>query len=289
MKKLNLFTLFVIGILITSCSKDDNEKYTAPKYIKEVIQPDTSTPLVHSFKFNRGLLISATGNTILAGKYEYDSSGRLKSKTKFNTLYTDENTIKYKYTYEYDSENRIIRQNKIGTNDYIELTYQPDKVITKRFYEYENEGNLQSSLEKRELQLDSQGRIIKMINLDPEQSYSNIEYEEYLYNSKGDITEVITKRSNNPFESVNKYEYDDKINPYYIAFEKYYNLTYYLTNFNGVALSNSTGLTPNNIVKYDKERVIINYEYNNDGYPISVQRYLAVIDITEPKIFIEYY
>ena len=281
--KLNLLKLLFIGILFYSCSESDDNSSIIPetnkKYIESVTKPDlTEINRDHFFEYNDGLLTSATGFTILVGNYEYDSGGKLIAKTNYNG----------QFKYEYDDQNRITKENKVGTNDYIELIYQSDKVLTKRYYEFgggpQNGGG--SNLEQRELQLDSQGRIIKMIDLAQDESAIDVEYKEFQYDNIGNIIKITTKYLDNPTETTIDIEYDDKVNPYYVAFEKYYDQTYYLEYFTGLIIYNSYGLTPNNIVSRGTENR--DFVYDKDGYPVSWQRFFAD-GSSNAEALVEYY
>lgn len=290
MKRLNLLTLLIIGILFTSCSNDDDNSSVIPeankKFIKAVTKPDlTQINRDHFFEYDDGLLTSATGFTILTGNYEYDSEGKLTGKTNFDGL----------FTYEYDNQNRIVKEVKVGTNNYIELTYQSGKVITERYYEFA--GGLGNGggevLEIRELELNSNGLIIKMTEISnttttdfSQENGFYKEYEQYEYDTNGNITSITTKYFDDPNESVLNISYDDKINPYYIAFEKYYNITYYLENFSGVIFYNWYGLTPNNIISRGTENRT--FVYDEDNYPISWQRFFAD-GSSNAEAFVEYY
>jgi len=290
MKRFNLLTLLIIGILFTSCSNDDSDTSIIPeinkKFIQSVTKPDlTQINRDHFFEYNDGLLISATGFTILAGNYEYDSGGKLTSKTN----------IDGQFTYEYDSQNRIVKEVKVGTNDYIGLTYQFGKIITERYYEFAggigNGGG--EVLETRELELNTDRKIIKMTEISnvttTNFSQNNSlykEYEQYQYDTNGNITTITTKYFNSSNESVLNIGYDDKINPYYTAFEKYYNITYYLENFSGIIFYNWYGLTPNNITSRGTEsRVFI---YDKDNYPTKWQRFFSD-GSSNAEAFVEYY
>ncbi|MBB4119873.1 hypothetical protein GGR32_002184 [Mesonia hippocampi] len=282
MKKIKILTLILVCISILSCHNDDNELAFKTKIIKNVTK-STNTPYQgynHSFEFNNGLLISATGNTPFVGEYEYDSSGRIKKRIQNNNT----------YEYKYDTLNRIVRVNTVGNERYFELSYQTNKVITKAYvyYDYNNT----TSITDYELQLDDKGRIIKATYLTPDNIH-NIEYKKYTYDSRGNITEIITKYENKQIKSIDKYFYDDKINPYYVSFKKHNSLTYYLNNLSGIELTNASGLTPNNITRLNNTMYndiwIIKYVYDNDGYPISYKRHLCLVNGSEPDIIIEYY
>ena len=282
MKKLNLLVLFIAGLSLFSCSKEESPQLneTNKKYLKAVTKPDlVELDKDQFFKYNQeGLLTEATGWTTLSGTYEYDSDGKLIRKTNYKGV----------YTYEYDAQDRIIKEIKVGTNDYIELIYHPGKVVTKRYYEYgggpQNYGG--SVLEERELHLNSQGKIVKMVDLAQDQSAIDIEYQEYLYDSNGNIIKITIKILDDPEEFIIHIGYDDKINPYYIAFEKYYELTYYLENYLGVNVYNWDGLTPNNMISRGSENR--HFVYDDDGYPISLKGY-DMNGSSSAESFFEYY
>jgi hypothetical protein len=200
--KLNLLKILLIGVLFYSCSKSDNNSSinfdANKKYIQSVTKPDlTQINRDHYFEYNDGLLTSASGYTILAGNYEYDSNGKLIGKVN----------IDGQFSYEYDNQNRIIRENKVGTNDYIGLTYQSGKVITERYYEYA--GGLGNGggevLSIAELELNSSGKITKVNYISnvtttdfSQENNISTEYELYQYDNNGNITKITTKYFDNP-------------------------------------------------------------------------------------------
>ena len=160
------------------------------------------------------LLKVANGYTHLEGQYTYSNDGKLISSI---------DQLGNQYTYDYDNNGRIKKQNEVGTDNYIELFYEDNKVITHRYYEFgSSNGVPNSNLEKRELQIDGEGRIVKMVDLEPDQSAINTLYEIYEYDDNGNIIKVTSKNENEENESVRNYSYENIKNPYYYSFKKYY-------------------------------------------------------------------
>ena len=296
MKRLYLVILYTIGIFFISCSSDNDNSSEIPeikrKYIKSVNQLDAPDPdRDELFEYNQGFIIRVKTYNTLNGSYQYDSEGKLISKSFGREL----------YTYQYDDQNRMIRENKVGTNDYIELTYEPGKVTTKQFSELRNgEGDIIGDvLGTREFQIDVQGRIIKMREISilantefGEDERRNVEYAKYEYDAKGNIIKRISKLYGDSNESITNLNYDDKINPYYIAFEKYYESAYYIEFFTGLRLTSSTyGLTPNNIINYTVINIINNtvIEYDEDNYPKSWQRFYGNGEAYDAEQIFEYF
>ncbi|NJB84253.1 hypothetical protein GGR97_003068 [Wenyingzhuangia aestuarii] len=278
MKRKNPILLLLIIILLIGCSNDDNVESNnnqllnvKRKYIKEILNPSAPDSYRDEFfEFDNGLMTKSWGYTAFLGSYKYDSSGKLITKTD------SENQFKY----EYDNQNRIIKEIKTGTKDYIEIKYYDNKIITKRFYvfggDFENGGG--DVTEIKELELNDIGNIIKVTEIsnvsrtrNGDRTFSYTEYEKYEYDDRGNIIKIISKHSEDNNETILELTYDDKINPYYIALEKYYNITYYLENFYSVQPYNWYGISPNNIVRIGSET--ITYEYDQDDYPIKWNRY----------------
>lgn len=265
--------LILIVLFNLSCSSDDDSEESAlenAKYIKSRIYtnlPSDAPNYDEFYEYQDNLLKSASGFTHLLGEYSYDSSGKLTSM--FNQY--------EQFSYEYDENGRITKQNEIGTNNYIELFYENNRVIIHRYYEFGSTNGVPNSrLEERELLIDNQGRITKMTDLAPDQSAIDTDYEIYEYDNSGNIIKVTSKQSDEQEERVYNYTYEDIKNPYYYSLKEYYKKTYYLEFFLGLHLYNDYGLTPNLIASDDKT-----YETNEFNYPTTEfkQSYSDVYEI----------
>ena len=254
MKKTQLIIILsILTIINISCSSDndsDDVQNDLGKFLKSRIylNPSSGAPNYDEFyEYENGFLKSATGFTHLLGDYIY-SNGKLMNMSNQNE----------QFSYEYDGNERLKKQIEIGTNNYVELFYETNKVITHRYYEF---GGTNSVLEERELLLDNQGRIVKMTDLAQDQSAIDTEYEIYEYNSNGNIIKKTAKYLNNSQEVITNYEYENIKNPYFYSYKKYYELTYYLENFIGLTIYNDFGITPN-LIKSTNSTYDIDSENN---------------------------
>jgi uncharacterized protein YcfL len=257
MKKNQLLILIIINVIISSCSSNNETNEISNdlgKLLKSRIYlnlPSDAPNYDEFYQYENGLLKSASGFTHFLGTYTYDNEKLINKINKYEA-----------FSYEYDQNGRLKKQKEIGTNNYIELFYYPNKVITHRFYEFGlTNGIPNTAFEKRELLLDNKGRIIKMTDLAQDQSAIDIEYEIYIYDDNGNITKKTAKYLNNPQEVVTNYFYENIKNPYYYSYKKYYQLTYYLENFIGLSVYNHNGLTPN-LIKSSNSTYEINMENN---------------------------
>jgi len=233
MKKIQLIIAIIIATFVnTSCSSEDNN--FSEKLLKSKVYlnlPSGAPNYDEFYEYENELLKLASGFTHLLGEYTYNN-GKLIS---MNNQYKQ-------FNYVYDQNGRLKKQIEVGNNNYIELFYETNKVITHKYYEF---GNNNSHLEKRELLLDSNNRIVKMTDLDQDESAIDIEYEIYVYDDNGNVITKTTKNLNNSQEMVTNYSYENIKNPYFYSFKKYYESTYYLENYTGLTLYNDHGLTPN--------------------------------------------
>jgi hypothetical protein len=259
MKKIILFISLLL-LSISCISDNDNPEYSG-KLLKSKIYlnlPSDAPNYNAYYEYENGFIKTALGYTRLLGDYYYEGD-KLISKYSNNKL----------FNYQYDQSGRLKKQIEVGTNNYIELFYYDSKVITHRYYEYGGiNGVPLSAFEKRELLLDSMGRIIKMTDLDTEQSSINSDYEIYDYDNIGNIIKTTTKYTNDSNIIIRNYQYENIKNPYYYSCLKYYQITYYLEFFLGLQISDHYGLTPNLL----KDSFSLStYEINSDNYPIVEQ------------------
>ena len=292
MKKLILL-IFSLSILF-SCSKDDEfSSLKKVKFIKKITNsffPNEG----EFFSYNDGLLISATKGSFLSGIYEYNENKKLISKKK---LLSSES-----FSYEYDTKGRIIRQNKIGTNDYIELKFDdPNKKVTSiRFNEFGGKNNI---LTRTEFYLNDKGKIIKVKSLEKTSTtffpFENkkkevpfFDFITYQYDTNDNITEIRRKDFENEEIRIEEMKYDNKINPFYVSFKKHYDTNYYIDNFFNLKFFQDTGLTPNNLTEIKVSNInyleTITYKYDEDGYPTSWTIDFNRNDVKAPERFIEY-
>lgn len=269
----------ILSIFFLACSSEDENQIGSlenEKFIKSRIYTNLppNTPNYDEFyTYENNFLKTASGFTNFLGDYSYDSDGKLTSLVNQSE----------QFTYEYDTNERIIRQNEVGTNNYIELFYYNDRVITNRYYEFGAINGIPNSrLEERELLIDSQGRITKMTDLTPEESAINTLYEIYEYDDNGNIIKVTSKESNKDAERIINYEYENIKNSFHNAFKNYYEKTYYLEFFLGLQVHNWSGITPNLIKSGNRT-----YETETSGYPIKEYSRQSSGDIFE--IVYEYY
>lgn len=287
--KLLILSLIVVNLSI-SCSSDDSSTDTKEENIfgeiktKKFISEFSNSFFPDEIDFYNytedGLLINLTGGRFLSGTYNYDDNKKLISKTREISGET--------FTYEYDNQNRIIKQNLVGTNEYIKFLFENNKVISERLLETVGGDR---TIEKKELLLDNQGRIKRVNSLEKisirfnpnelreelEPFFDTIEYE---YDSRGNIIEINTDGS------VEQLSYDNSINPFYVAFKKHYEINYFIDNFFGLRVFQTTGLTPNNLVNQGIET--ITYEYDDDNYPVSWKTLFSVDGVSEPERFLKY-
>lgn len=246
-----------VALALISCSDDDsgnNPQDENARLLKSVIYPIVNNPddeltvdlSQHYFYDAEHNLAKADGDTKFNGEYFY-SNNRLSERTKYGT----------EYMYEYDDQGRITKLWSETFGDYTELFYEEGKVITHIYHV------ISDKLEKRELLLDQQGRIIKMTDLDPATSVSHVDSVDYIYDKTGNITSIIRVLEGNSEPETINYTYEETKNPYYYSFKKHYETTYYLENSNGLSVyNNKFGLCPN-MVAYENTY----YTINENGYP----------------------
>ena len=254
---LKYLSLPCVALALISCSDDDsgnNPSEENGRLLKSVIYPIVNNPgdeltvdlSEHYFYDAEHNLAEADGDTKFYGEYTY-SNNRLSGKTKYAT----------EYIYEYDDQGRITKLWSEAYGDYTELFYEEGKVITHMYYATRDE------LEKRELLLDQQGRIIKMTDLDPASSNTHVDIVDYIYDTTGNITSIIRVLEGNSEPETINYTYEETKNPYYYSLKKHYETTYYLENSNGLSVyNNKYGLCPN-MVDYENTYHTI----NENGYP----------------------
>lgn len=246
MKKLIFYAIVILTIY--SCKPDDSDENSNKNYLKSYYS-DAGIIINHFYEYEDGFLTKRNQSNDIS-TYKYDNNSRLISKTAGGLT----------YSYEYDDQNRLIKETKNGTNDYISLNYLTNKIVVTDYSSY-NDTNL-----VYELFIDNLGRVFKRIVLTPT-NYNGYYIEEYTYDVNGNIINLIFSSSsnNNPDLSIS-YQFDNKINPFYIANKNLYKSIYYLTFGNNAFRSD---LNPNNIIRNENSTYIqtINYIYNVDNLP----------------------
>jgi YD repeat-containing protein len=247
MKKI-IFYLFT-ALTIFSCKSDDSDSNSNSNknYLKSYFN-DTGSP-DSFYEYDNGFLTKIFFFNIVT-TYKYDNKGRLQLKTYGNQT----------YSYEYDNQNRLIKEIKNGTSDYITLSYSTSKVIATE-HSSSNSTNLVS-----EIFIDNLGRIIKTVQMTP--TYSN-QYliQEFTYDINGNIINRLYSGSvsNEPDLSIN-FQFDNKINPYYISYKNLYNSIYYLESRKEFSYES---INPNNIISVETTTATStrNITYNIDNLP----------------------
>ncbi|WP_302885340.1 hypothetical protein [Wenyingzhuangia gilva] len=264
--------IFIVLItLFFSCSNNDenieNEIITYKKYVKSIYNPERPDLFGNiNFEYSNNRL----SKTFLGEnytKYFYNDK---------NQLIRAEDNYGRGVSYSYDSSDRIIKREEIGNNNFIELKYEQGKITSKRYYEFSNEGKV---TEIRESILDSKGRIIEIRDLSlrsgdknsPERDETRHGFEKYDYDENSNLIRITSKYEKNSEVRVLELKYDDKINPYYVAYESFNKSLYYIEFYIAVQPYNWYGLSPNNIIRIGSET--IEYEYSEDNYPTQFHRY----------------
>jgi len=264
MKKNRIF-IALLAFTLFSCSSDDE---TLPATEMEVVTsllksriytnlPEEAPNYDEFYSYDNGLLNVAGGFTTFAGNYTYNAQGLLTNLDSYED-----------FTFQYDAQGRITKRLEVGTPNYIQLFYdEPNKVITHKYYEFG--GGTESRLERRELLLDEDGRIVKMTDLDPDETSIDIDYQIYEYNSLGNIIKITTKYTDYTALEVRTINYTSIKNPYYYAFRKYYSSQYYLENFIGLSVMDSNGICPFIISSTEN---MDTYTTNADNLPKTLTR-----------------
>ncbi|HEX9980195.1 MAG TPA: hypothetical protein VGB50_06490 [Flavobacterium sp.] len=247
MKK--IYSVLIVLALFGCSNDDDNDKKSANAgFLKST---SINGSLDESFDYRDGYLASANENSFFYGNYSYNN-GNLYS------MINDQQV----YFYEYDNHDNLKKRKLHASSDYVELVYQADKVVYLSHFELE--GNPETY--QVELRLNEEGKIIKTDFLE-DQTSSNVEYQILTYDTAGNITQITTKVFGGA-EVVTTYQYDDKVNPYYNAFKKFYDETYLIEFAKPLNLINNYGLTPNNLTGINGE-TINEFTYRDD-YPVTL-------------------
>jgi len=241
MKILELFILLLCinaAFLFPGCEKESIDTMDGEEESKKTRQPDTDILLSRIY----------TGNNLFQ-EFIY---GNNKKLIKVNYYYAD--TVSSYETFEYNDEARVIRKvysygsyetyeyNESGRFIKLSEYYEENILYKTTEYEYNAEGLIEKG-------------IVSYGNVDKRHIY-------YTYDSVGNVLTRTEGPDNDPsfYMSYSEYEYDDKNNPRYnwglpTDIVQYNNpVRFYNENFL------SCMMPPN----YE-----YNYEYNQDGYPVT--------------------
>lgn len=271
MKKI-LFLLAATAIFL-GCSKDDDNDRA--KYLSEIVIKEHEKKfgkiseygkLYEQYKYNQdgtvaemitNYSVSAAGGRIEhTYKYQYDSQKRLierndyefmlfkkKYKYEYNnidsvsrmTVYDDDGDLYEDWTFEYDSQRRLIKtieKDVLFGKDFgyiSDYTYEPNKVYVVKhsirdgslfgnyIYEYDSKNNLlqktyingdtgkESIEQKYEFEYDSLGRIQRKSK--KRYVLDGWTYYDYLYNEDGTVNKISISYNYKDDESELRYEY----------------------------------------------------------------------------------
>ena len=232
------------------------------------VDPDF-TYLDEFFEFENGMFTKLTyNNSPDPINYRYDTSGKLVEKQDgFVTI-----------LYEYDGEGRLVKEDD-QSNNYKTLSYSDNQVIIDT---YVYGGSTPLRIASTELTLNSDQKVIRQSNLieKPRDEYQS---QECTYDSRGNIIELRFTDSNmGNGDRVIEYEFDDNPNPYYYAYKKLYESTYFLEFNDGIPNFHRWGLSQNNMTRAGI--TTFQYVYDDLGYPIN-----RIINNTDLEVDLDYY
>ncbi|REC48258.1 hypothetical protein [Chryseobacterium pennipullorum] len=161
------------------------------------------------------------------------------------------NGLEQNYMFEYDAQGRISKRvggvlelsgstgypNAYSKSVYTMVTYTGNTAIMKN---YSSDPSFNVPLKERKLEFDNQGRIIKLIIPQVNNSYMD-KYLTYTYDASGKLTEILTQYPNAPYDPtdpqdyiltyVEKFMYNSSGNlEKAIKTEKHNNIDAYITN-----------------------------------------------------------
>lgn len=239
----NKIYLLLIAVTFLSCSKESTESSNPEnpenfKLLKRVTYTDFYWGEQNlDFSYSDGLLVKENGGGELV-YYEYNSDGKISLRQECSDQnLSDINLDSYNCSEFYPATTYIYENGKLKT-------FGPDEMFIK--FNYDGNGNLIS-------EVDTGGPTT-------ESSY-------YTYNNQGNITTMDLIDQDGEVYRVT-YEYDGKINPFYVLWKKY---GYFVDQefqpydlVSSVFKQNATKVFTNNILDMEA-----NYTYDSDGYPIS--------------------
>jgi hypothetical protein len=257
MKK-NPLPLFLLALLIFSCSKKDTDTSTTP-LPDENEDPVRIEKVIHrDFNPNSQQLDTAVYT------YEYDDSGRVTKRTIDGSFYEEYTYTDGKITaitsgpgsassmnsalnysiYSADGDTIFMdfsRPNSNGTGtDTTQLTYVYKDGYVTEFWTY-----------------------LHFYETD----FLHLQKEFYVYNNEGNLSESFMSTLVNPRQSsITVYEWDDKVNPKHGQPKLNTMLLY-----SGIPLESSSVHNPTMYQDSGGHTHTVKMTYNNDGYPLTVQ------------------
>jgi len=280
---------FITLALFSSCSKDsvsnDNEN-----------KDPNDDPIVESlslssyeltfypsenqtiFDFEDGKALKHTRNGIVTGEYEYDTDDKM---IKYSTFSQNTGNLESSFTFEYDESDRIVSMTKyddlnfFGVDEHTREMNYNGNVITTTF--------AQTSIEFADLlsfTLNDDGKLKQFQQLDFDESLEiRVDFE---YDNQKNCSKVIIYNldfNDNEVQSTYEYSYDDKQNPLFEFYSKYYmNIIFINGEGSSFGLPLATALArtmgPNNITTtvYPEGypaagEYFFEYDYNDKSFP----------------------
>ncbi len=287
MKNTTLSLLFLF--LLASCSKNET---TSDDLKDQIDQKDKLTLSSYDLtffpstnkvanEFENGKWTKSFKNDILIGEYEYDDKDRMTTYTVYSE---STGALQETYTFNYN-ENDVItsmdldyKNNFLGITTYSEVLNYDGNIITTTApktaieeYDIIITLNSDSKLEKFEQYEEGDDGDKLVLKAD------------FKYDDNKNCSEVILTAldfNDNQVSNSYKYNYDDKANPLFDYYSKYYLNTILLNSkTNGLGFSLGTSiirtLGPNNITTTEYPNIFpesaqffFEYDYNDSGYPI---------------------
>ncbi len=246
MKTQKLIVTFVsLFMLITSCSKNDDQILTTqkPTYLLSKINYSATSNNTFSYDENNRLIenILTNGNSVYKTTFKYNTKGKI-SETLAKTISGTNQSIK-KIAYMYDAQDRLIekklfQESVVFPNLFIydssdTFTYNANKIEHKY-----TKANASLATSRAIVELDSNGNFLNITR------YKNISASNPFGNEDWNIT----------------MEYDTKNSPFSSIPDEYF--------FLEKTKNNQTKVTRTISATISAPAVITTaYEYNADGYP----------------------
>lgn len=164
--------LFSTLLALASCSNNDDEITT------EVTQPVTTNTSKISWGFPA--LSEPTAGNELNYTFEYDAQGRVTKKVGGKVELSGGTGYSFFYS----------------KSVYTTISYTGNTAIMKN---YSSDPSFTVKLEERKFEFDSQGRVIKLIIPQVNNSYMD-RYLTYTYDNSGKLTEILTQYPNVPYD-----------------------------------------------------------------------------------------
>lgn len=205
--------LFSTLLAFASCSNNDDEITT------EITQPANTNPSKVSWNFP--VLSEPFSGNELNYTFEYDAQGRVTKKIGGKLGLSGSTGFPYAYS----------------KSAYTTISYTGNMATMKN---YSGNPSFTVLLEERKFEFDSQGRVIKLIIPQVNNSYMD-RYLTYTYDNSGKLTEILTQYPNVPYDPndpadyiftyVEKFTYNNSGNlEKATKTEKHNNIDAYVTN-----------------------------------------------------------